>query len=161
MTDPAGLWPGAELSDSFPPVTRPPVGWIEQDDGRVAVGAAVPLGMLSARVAEYLAAIEAPLVVTPWRSVLVCDLDGSVADTALRVLAPLGLVSTKTRPGWRSAPASAARAARIRSPMCAPTPRNHYVPIPMCTDTSSAANAAAAARRPVRCWSPPKTDTDQ
>jgi precorrin-3B synthase len=112
LTDPAGLWPGAELSYSFPPVTRPPVGWIEQDDGRVAVGAAVPLGVLSARVAEYLAAIEAPLVVTPWRSVLVCDLDGSVADTALRVLAPLGLVFDENSP-WL------AISACVGSPGCA------------------------------------------
>jgi precorrin-3B synthase len=58
----------------------------------VALGAAVPLGVLPARVAEYLAAIGAPLVVTPWRSVLVCDLDEAVADVALRVLAPMGLV---------------------------------------------------------------------
>lgn len=82
----------------FPPVTAPPVGWIEQDDGRVALGAAVPLGVLPARVGEYLAAIEAPLVITPWRSVLVCDLDEAVADVALRVLAPLGLVFDATSP---------------------------------------------------------------
>lgn len=93
------LLPGAELSDTpFPAITRPPVGWINQDDGRVALGAAVPLGVLSARVAEYLAAIEAPLVITPWRSVLVYDLDEAVADVALRVLAPLGLVFDDNSP---------------------------------------------------------------
>jgi precorrin-3B synthase len=92
LADPSQLWPGAELGDGIRTVTRPPVGWIEQDDGRVALGAAVPSGVLPARVAEYLAAIEAPLVVTPWRSILVCDLDEVVADTALRVLAPMGLV---------------------------------------------------------------------
>lgn len=59
----------------------------------------MPLGVLPARVAEYLAAIEAPLVITPWRSVLVCDLQESVADTALRVLAPLGLVFDENSPG--------------------------------------------------------------
>ncbi|OCB34012.1 precorrin-3B synthase [Mycobacterium malmoense] len=93
------LLPGVELSAApFSAVTRPPVGWIAQDDGRVALGAAVPLGVLSARVAEYLAAIEAPLVITPWRSVLVCDLDEAVADVALRVLAPLGLVFDENSP---------------------------------------------------------------
>jgi precorrin-3B synthase len=92
LADPSALWPGALLGNGFRRVTRSPVGWIEQDDGRVALGAAVPQGMLPARVAEYLAAIEAPLVVTPWRSMLVCDLDEVVADTALRVLAPMGLV---------------------------------------------------------------------
>lgn len=98
LADPSALWPGTELGDAFRPVTRPLVGWIEQDDGRVALGAAVPLGMLSARVAEYLAAIEAPLVVTPWRSILVCDVDEAVADAALRVLAPMGLVFDENSP---------------------------------------------------------------
>lgn len=71
---------------------RPPVGWIVQDDGRVALGAAVPLGVLSARQAQFVAALGAPVVITPWRSLLVCDLAEEVADAALRVLAPLGLV---------------------------------------------------------------------
>jgi precorrin-3B synthase len=74
------------------------VGWIGQRDGRVALGAAVPLGVLPARVADYLAAIEAPLVITPWRSVLVCDLSEEVADVSLRVLAPLGLVFDENSP---------------------------------------------------------------
>jgi precorrin-3B synthase len=93
------LLPGIELSAApFPAVTKPPVGWINQDDGRVTLGAAVPLGVLPARVAEYLAAIGGPMVITPWRSVLVCDLDESVADAALRVLAPLGLVFDRHSP---------------------------------------------------------------
>jgi precorrin-3B synthase len=96
-----GLTRSAEPGGTWPPVLRPPVGWIEQDDGRVTLGAAVPLGVLEARVAEYLAAIEAPLVITPWRSVLVCDLDEGVADVALRVLAPLNLVFDEASP-WLS-----------------------------------------------------------
>ena len=99
LDDATGLLPDAALSDAtFAPVTKPPVGWINQDDGRVTLGAAVPLGALPATVAEYLAAIEAPLVVTPWRSVLVCDLSEEVADAALRVLAPLGLVFDENSP---------------------------------------------------------------
>ncbi|WP_077080767.1 precorrin-3B synthase [Mycobacterium numidiamassiliense] len=102
LDDPAALWPGAQLGEGFPAVTRPAVGWIDQDapkqQGRITLGAAVPLGVLPARVAEYLAAIEAPLVITPWRSVLVCDLDEAVADVALRVLAPLGLVFDENSP---------------------------------------------------------------
>jgi precorrin-3B synthase len=90
------LLPDIQLNTPFPPVTKAPVGWIGQQDGRVALGAAVPLGVLPARVAEYLAAIDAPLVVTPWRSVLVCDLSEEVADVSLRVLAPLGLVFDET-----------------------------------------------------------------
>ncbi len=104
-------WRIAELADPEPllagwvrapervaaiPVTRPPVGWIAQDDGLVALGAAVPLGVLTARQAQFLAAMGAPVVITPWRSILVCDLDEGVADTALRVLPPLGLVFDET-----------------------------------------------------------------
>ncbi len=99
LSDIQHLIPGVELTGTpFPPRTKPPVGWISQEDGRVALGAAVPLGVLPARVAEYLAAIEAPLVITPWRSVLVCDLDEGVADVALRVLAPLGVVFDERSP---------------------------------------------------------------
>jgi precorrin-3B synthase len=94
----SGLTATAEPGATWPPVTRPPVGWIKQDDGRVTLGAAVPLGVLQARVAQFLAAIEAPLVVTPWRSVFVCDLDEGVADSALRVLAPMGLIFDEHSP---------------------------------------------------------------
>jgi precorrin-3B synthase len=87
-----GLARSAEPGRTWPAVTRAPVGWLVQDDGRIALAAAAPLGVLQARVAEYLAAIETPIVVTPWRSVLVCDIDEGVADTALRLLAPMGLV---------------------------------------------------------------------
>jgi precorrin-3B synthase len=102
LMDPLALVDGlprtVEPGANRPPVTRPPVGWINQDDGRIALGAAVPLGVLRARVAEYLAAINAPMIVTPWRSVLVCDLDEGVADASLRVLAPMGLVFDENSP---------------------------------------------------------------
>jgi precorrin-3B synthase len=97
----AGFAVTAQPGARWEPVTRGPIGWIEQDDGRVALGAAVPLGVLNARVAEYLAAINAPMVITPWRSVLVFDLDAEVADAALRVLAPMGLVFDENSP-WLS-----------------------------------------------------------
>jgi len=99
LDDVRDLLPEADPNgESLPPVTVGPVGWITQADGRVTLGAAVPLGVMSARVAEYLAAIEAPLVITPWRSVLVCELSEEVADVALRVLAPLGLVFDENSP---------------------------------------------------------------
>ncbi|MDO2384431.1 precorrin-3B synthase [Mycobacterium avium subsp. hominissuis] len=121
LDDPNQLLPGAECGPiAYPTVTKPPVGWITQDDGRVTLGAAVPLGVLSARVAEYLAALQAPLVITPWRSVLVGDLREEVADAALRVLAPLGLVFDENSP-WLSvsactgSPGCARSAADVRA----------------------------------------------
>ena len=101
LADATALLDGAQAGPPYPVASTPPVGWIAQDDGKVSLGAVVPLGVLQARVAEFLAAVEAPLLITPWRSVLVCDLDEGVADTALRVLAPLGLVFDETSP-WLS-----------------------------------------------------------
>lgn len=137
LNDIRALLPAADLSAGFQPVTRPPVGWIAQGDGRVALGAAVPLGVLPARVADYLAAIEAPLVITPWRSVLVCDLREEVADVALRVLAPLGLVFDENSP-WLNvsactgSPGCAHSAADVRADAAQsrnadPTVHRHFV----------------------------------
>ena len=94
----AGLTAEAAPGRRWPPTVRPPVGWIEQTDGLVALGAAVPLGVLQARVAQFLAAVEAPLIITPWRSVVICDLEEGKADVALRVLAPMGLVFDENSP---------------------------------------------------------------
>ena len=84
--------PRGDASLPPPRAIRAPIGWIDQDDERVTLAAAVPLGVLTARQAHFVAAVGAPVVITPWRSLLVCDLDEGVADTALRVFAPLGLV---------------------------------------------------------------------
>jgi len=66
--------PGVELSATpLPARTKPPVGWILRKTPRRA-GASVPLGFCRPR-RGIPCRIEAPLVLTPWRSVLVCDLD--------------------------------------------------------------------------------------
>lgn len=108
-----------ELVPAAPPAVfpsaRPPIGWITQTHGaadRVALGAAVPFGVLTARQARFVAAIGAPVVVTPWRSLLVCDLEEDIADTALRVLAPLGLIFDRNSP-WLDVTAC------VGSPGCA------------------------------------------
>ncbi|MDF2825024.1 MAG: precorrin-3B synthase, partial [Mycobacterium sp.] len=88
----------AEPGRRWPAHARGPVGWIEQHDGLITLGAGVPLGVLPARTAEYLAAIAAPVVITPWRSLLVCDLSEDIADVSLRVLAPQGLVFDENSP---------------------------------------------------------------
>ena len=137
----------AQPGTTWPAVTRPPVGWIEQNDGRVALGAAVPLGVLDARDAEYLAAVDAPMAVTPWRSVLLFDLDEGIADVALRVLAPMGLVFDENSP-WLSvsactgSPGCEHSAADVRADAAAAVDE----PAVAVTGTSSAASGPAAAR---------------
>jgi precorrin-3B synthase len=93
-----GFTPTAAAGGTWPAVTRPLVGWGDQDDGGVTLAGAVPLGVLPARLAELVGAVPAPIVVTPWRSLLICDLDEATADTVLRVLAPMGLIYDESSP---------------------------------------------------------------
>lgn len=77
---------------------EPVVGWFAQDDGRVLLGAVVELGRLPARLAEFLAAIGAPILITPNREILIADLSEGVAETVVRVLAPMGLIFDAASP---------------------------------------------------------------
>ncbi|NLU84945.1 precorrin-3B synthase [Rhodococcus sp. HNM0569] len=91
--------PGDESLIVPPPSARPPIGWFDHDtDGRVCLGGGVQFGVLPARTAEFLAAVGTPLVVTPWRSLLVTDLDEWTAEQVVRVLAPMGLVFDENSP---------------------------------------------------------------
>ncbi|MGW0325890.1 precorrin-3B synthase [Nocardia sp. NPDC003183] len=85
-----------------------PIGWLDQEDGLVTLGAGVPLGTLSARTTEFLAAVERPVFVTPWRSLVITDLDEGPAETVVRVLAPMGLIFDANSP-WLQVSACAGR----------------------------------------------------
>lgn len=69
-----------------------PIGWLDQDNGLVSLGAGVRLGSLPARTAEFIAAVERPVVITPWRSLVIADLDEWAAEQVVRVLAPMDLI---------------------------------------------------------------------
>ncbi|MFE7799267.1 precorrin-3B synthase [Nocardia sp. NPDC057440] len=75
-----------------------PIGWLAQDDGRVSLGAGVRLGSLPARTAEFIAAVERPVFVTPWRSLVLADLEEWPAEQVVRVLAPMGLIFDANSP---------------------------------------------------------------
>lgn len=101
----AGLAAAAGLTpdpDAAPPVNLPgaptSIGWFDQDDGAVTLAAATPLGVLPARTAHFLAAIDRPIVLTPDRFILVTDLDEGTAETVVRVLAPMGLIFDAASP---------------------------------------------------------------
>ena len=84
-----------------PPVEVPPIGWLDQDNGLVALAAGLANGVIGARLAEFLAAIDRPVIVTPWRSLIVCDLDEEPAEQVVRVLAPMGLIFDAESPWIR------------------------------------------------------------
>ncbi|WP_431957224.1 precorrin-3B synthase [Nocardia lijiangensis] len=92
-----GLTPGAERVE-IEAAQDIPIGWLDQHDGLVALGAGVRLGALDARLAEFLAAVERPVIVTPWRSLVIADLDEWSAEQVVRVLAPMGLIFDAASP---------------------------------------------------------------
>jgi precorrin-3B synthase len=78
-----------------------PVGWLEQPDGTVTLGAGIRLGRLPARTAVFLAAVDKPITISPWRTVYLHDLDEDQAEIVVRVLAPMGLIFDATSPWLR------------------------------------------------------------
>ncbi|GAB3127237.1 precorrin-3B synthase [Tsukamurella serpentis] len=87
---------GARDVPEPPPV--PPVGWFDQPDGTVVLGAGVPLGRLDPQVARFVAAVDHRVSITPWRSLLLHGLDEGAAETVVRVLAPMGLIFDAASP---------------------------------------------------------------
>lgn len=108
-----GLSPGPERLELVGPADRP-IGWLPQNDGLVALGAGVRLGALPARTAEFLAAVERPVLLTPWRGLVVTDLEEWPAEQVVRVLAPMGLVFDADSP-WLRITACAGRPGCARS----------------------------------------------
>ncbi|AXK84440.1 MULTISPECIES: precorrin-3B synthase [Nocardia] len=107
VVDRLGLSPTDDRVEPAPPAA-PPIGWLPQDDGLVALGAGVALGSLPARTAEFLVAVERPVVLTPWRGLVVTDLDEWTAEQVVRVLAPMGLIFDANSP-WLLVSACAGR----------------------------------------------------
>ncbi len=107
---PASRWsPFDRASSQAPPrelrtravETTPRVGWFAQDDGRVLLGAVAPFGRFTAQQARFAAAVGAPLIVTAEKELLITDLTEDVAETVVRVLAPLGFVFDANSPWTR------------------------------------------------------------
>lgn len=78
-----------------------PVGWFDRPDGTVALGAGVPLGRLDPKLARFVAAVEHPITITPWRTLVLHGLDEGAAETVVRVLAPMGLIFDAHAPALR------------------------------------------------------------
>lgn len=102
-----GLRPTAEALEFDAPQGNP-IGWHDQHNGLVSLGAGVPLGSLAARTAEFLAAVDRPIILTPWRGLILADLDEWAAEQVVRVLAPMGLIFDAASP-WLLVTACAGR----------------------------------------------------
>jgi precorrin-3B synthase len=103
-------WRIAELAGDSAPSTDPPpppLGVLEQRDGRHALGVLAPLGRLSAGQAEALAGLGA-VRVTPGRGLVVLDLTERRLDAALRAVDEAGLVRAADSP-WAGVSACAGK----------------------------------------------------
>ncbi|MGB3699495.1 MAG: precorrin-3B synthase [Gordonia sp. (in: high G+C Gram-positive bacteria)] len=119
----------------------PTVGWFTQSDGRVLLGAVTEFGRLTARQAQFAAAVGSPVLFTPQREILLPDLSEGVAETVVRVLAPLGFSFDANSPWTRfsacsGAPGCAKSHADVREDLLvhlgsldasAPGEREHWV----------------------------------
>ncbi|MFN3339107.1 MAG: hypothetical protein ACK40Z_05365 [Dietzia sp.] len=98
--------PGAHPSDS--PHVRPAsasiavevprVGWVDTADGLVSLLAVVPHGIVPARLAEFLGAVERPSTVSADRVIGLHGLTEDMAEQVVRVLAPMGMVFDASSP---------------------------------------------------------------
>lgn len=70
----------------------PPVGWVDTSDGLVSLLAVVPHGVVPARLAEFLGAIERPSTVSADRVIGLHELTEQMAEQVVRVLAPMGMI---------------------------------------------------------------------
>ncbi|MEU4647089.1 precorrin-3B synthase [Nocardia fluminea] len=120
-----------------------PIGWLDQEDGLVTLGAGVPLGTLSARTTEFLAAVERPVFITPWRSLVITDLDEGPAETVVRVLAPMGLIFDANSP-WLQVSACAGR------PGCAKSHTDVRADLAAAVESDRVLPAAAEPERPTQ-----------
>jgi precorrin-3B synthase len=91
VADALGLTPGTDRLE-LGATHDIPIGWLTQDNGLVSLGAGVRLGSLPAKTAEFIAATERPVFLTPWRSLVIADLEEWPAEQVVRVLAPMGLI---------------------------------------------------------------------
>ena len=107
VIDMLGLAPGPERLE-FGVAHDIPIGWLDQDNGLVSLGAAVRLGSLPARIAEFIVAIDQPIFITPWRSLVITDLGEWPAEQVVRVLAPMGLIFDANSP-WLQVSACAGK----------------------------------------------------
>ncbi len=89
---------GASVAEPLPsqPVQAGPLGQVAQADGRFSLVAGAPLGWLDRAQATALADTGAPLVVTPWRAVVVADLPDPVP--VARRLRSAGLLLDRDTP---------------------------------------------------------------
>src|SRR5699024_11272943 len=105
---PHGTAPGPETG------VGPRVGWIDTADGLVTLLGVVPFGVVSARLAEFLGAVDRPSTISADRVIGLHGLTEGMAEQVVRVLAPMGMVFDAASP-WVGGTAGPGRPGGSRS----------------------------------------------
>ena len=87
---------GTDRSDISISVEVPTVGWVDTTDGLVTLLAVVADGVVPARLAEFLGAIDRPSTISADRVIGVHGLTEGMAEQVVRVLAPMGMIFDAT-----------------------------------------------------------------
>ena len=80
------------LTAANPPTEAPPVGWVDAHDGTVSLLAVTASGVVSGRLAEFIAVIDRPTTVSADKVIGVHGLTEGIAEQVVRVLAPMGMI---------------------------------------------------------------------
>ncbi|UVE95412.1 precorrin-3B synthase [Dietzia sp. B32] len=94
----------AATTGSTTGVVTPRVGWIDTADGLVSLLAVVPDGVVPARLAEFLGAVERPTTISADRVIGLHELTEPMAEQVVRVLAPMGMIFDAESPWAAGAP---------------------------------------------------------
>lgn len=97
-TPPAALSTASSPASSATTEATPRVGWVDTVDGLVSLLAVVPRGIVPARLAEFLGAVERPSTVSADRVIGLHGLTEGMAEQVVRVLAPMGMVFDASSP---------------------------------------------------------------
>ncbi|WP_279777915.1 precorrin-3B synthase [Sphaerisporangium sp. TRM90804] len=89
---------GATTGEPAPGPAPRRAGPVGQRDGRVALEAVVPLGRLSPAQARALAGTARPVRLTPWRTVVLLDVDARAVEALAGPLEDAGLVTDPASP---------------------------------------------------------------
>lgn len=79
-------------------VELPRVGWVDTDDGLVSLLSVVAEGVVPARLAEFLGAVDRPGTITADRVIGLHGLTEQMAEQVVRVLAPMGMIYDAASP---------------------------------------------------------------
>lgn len=89
---------GPTTGGSSTAVEVPRVGWVDTADGLVSLLSVVPEGVVPARLAEFLGAVDRPGTITADRVIGLHALTEAMAEQVVRVLAPMGMIYDAASP---------------------------------------------------------------